>query len=244
MHKERTSVIESLSWDSDFFKHQIARLRLSTLTDQQMRAALAECKQRDIECLYATLGNTRNNMKLAERESFTPVGTRVTYERGGSPLRKPTKSQVTIKIASKGNLTSLTSLSRSLSRESRFFRDPRFGPLAAQRLYRAWTEKVVRGASPTTKVLVASVGGRCAGFVAARAKEKIVHIELVIVDKKFRGKHIGSALMEACINAYQKKGFRKFRVVTQGSNTAAQRLYQSCGFKLTAKALDYHKWFV
>lgn len=243
MANVRRRSIEFLPWDSDFFKRNIARLRLSLVNEQQMRSALTACKKADIECLYATLGSAQCNISLAEEHGFSLVGTRVTYEREAAPERKSNTSAVKIRLAVEKDTRQLVSLSRALSRESRFARDPRFGPAAAQRLYRAWTEKLLLDTSPTTQVLVATVSEKCAGFVAACVKNGIVHIELVIVDKKFRGKGVGSALMASCMAQYQKRGFKKFHVVTQGSNIAAQRLYQSCGFKLTAMVLDYHKWF-
>jgi dTDP-4-amino-4,6-dideoxy-D-galactose acyltransferase len=244
MLKVRTRAIEYLSWDSDFFGHAIARLTAPVLNKQVVRRAFVECKKLGIECLYARPdGNDQKSIEVAERNGFALVGTRVTYEREAARDRAKGEG-ITVRTASVADRELLAKLTDDLSKESRFFRDERFGAVAAKRLYRAWVDKLLLNTSPSARVQVAMHDGACVGFIAANAKGGVVHIELVIVARSARGKGVGKALVDTCMRSYGKEGFTKFRVVTQGSNIPAQRLYQACGFRVTGMSLDYHKWFV
>ena len=59
--------------------------------------------------------------------------------------------------------------------------------------------------------------------------------------KKLQG--IGKIMLTEFLNEMRKQGFDKFEVVTEGRNIVSQRLYQGAGFRITASAIDYHKWF-
>lgn len=70
-------------------------------------------------------------------------------------------------------------------------------------------------------------------------ENKIGYIELVAVDKSFRGKGFGRKLMESidktsCVN--------KWFLFVNESNTVAQRLYAKCGFSYSGRQLlQYYK---
>ena len=238
------NVIENLPWDTKFFKRKIARLNRNSFRANELRTVFAECKVRNIECLYARVTQSRRNVALAKRFRFTPVGTRVTYELRSSRTGKNAIGK-TIPLASKRDHAAILRLAEGLSEESRFSRDRRFGKAAARALYRRkWAQKFLTDAPKTSCVVVARERGRVAGFVASSAKNRVVHIELVMVDASFRGQGIGGALMDATIITYRKKGYIHFRVVTQGTNLPARKLYESRGFLPKRSELDYHKWFI
>lgn len=68
-------------------------------------------------------------------------------------------------------------------------------------------------------------------------------IGLVGVDAEFRGKGIGRNLVLAAMAWFGTQAAREVKVVTQGNNRAAQRLYQQCGFLSSDLQLWYHKWY-
>ncbi|RJQ34474.1 GNAT family N-acetyltransferase [Candidatus Parcubacteria bacterium] len=241
---KKQSIIEYLPWDSDFFKKKIARLSRTSITKRHMKEAIAAAKKGNIECLYATLeADDQRHIELAEQNGLALVGTRVTYAFSGK-LPTAKSSDVSIREGTDADREDLLRLAAILSRESRFARDPHFGATVAKRLYRTWIEKLLFDSSPRTSVLVATVKGKFAGFIASSVHDGMAHIELIIVDGAFRGKGIGKLLIAQSTALYRKQGFTQMRVSTQGSNIAAQSLYQSCGFRIARMALDYHKWFV
>ena len=42
---------------------------------------------------------------------------------------------------------------------------------------------------------------------------------------------------------FEQEDAEKIRVVTQGRNVAAQRLYQKCGFASSSMEIWFHRWF-
>jgi dTDP-4-amino-4,6-dideoxy-D-galactose acyltransferase len=243
---ESRGIIKRLAWDSGFFNMEVARMNGSMLTRRGAQSALGACKKMSIECLYAVLDATQSNIEIAHSNGFLLMGTRVTYElnvHARAYLQKERDQRAECREASESDERALLALSGALSRESRFYLDKRFGPASAQRLYEAWVKKLLMDTRPSTKVFVVTVRGEVAGYIGASAKGTVVHIELVVTAPQFRRRALGRFLMSKCLGAYQKDGYNRFRVVTQGSNIPAQRLYQSCGFRVIAAHLDYHKWF-
>ena len=50
-------------------------------------------------------------------------------------------------------------------------------------------------------------------------------------------------MLRAALLWFQERGAKSVRVVTQGDNTGAIRLYESAGFRTREVLLWYHKWF-
>ena len=67
-------------------------------------------------------------------------------------------------------------------------------------------------------------------------------IGIVGVDKNYSGRSLGTILIEKVINKLREKNLSVLRVVTQGRNYPAQRLYQKSGFITNQMELWYHKW--
>jgi ribosomal protein S18 acetylase RimI-like enzyme len=58
------------------------------------------------------------------------------------------------------------------------------------------------------------------------------YIEDVVVDEKARGKRIGEALTQACLDKAQRLGADQVMLTSNPSRAAANRLYQRMGFVL------------
>jgi ribosomal protein S18 acetylase RimI-like enzyme len=84
------------------------------------------------------------------------------------------------------------------------------------------------------------------GYISARVEQsgKVGRIGLVGIGPNFRQKGIGSLLLQTALEWFTSQSVTIVRVVTQGGNVAAQRLYQRFGFKMISIHLWYHKWFV
>jgi ribosomal protein S18 acetylase RimI-like enzyme len=127
-------------------------------------------------------------------------------------------------------------------RDTRFSKDPKFGPNAAPRLYRLWIKQNCESQAAT--VLVSLNHNKISGFISLEsAPGNIPSIGLIAVEDGMRGRGVGRALVEASQDHCRQAGHRELRVVTQASNTAALRLYEETGFRLSSVKLWYHKWF-
>ena len=67
-------------------------------------------------------------------------------------------------------------------------------------------------------------------------------IGLTGVDKNFRNKGVGTALIGAALHWFKINGAKRATVVTQGNNIPAMRLYSKCGFLTCDTMLWYHRW--
>lgn len=233
-----------MDWDTDFFGKKIARLLPSMLGRASMTRAIAWCEKEGVACLFwRAEGSHHENLTLAHQYGFTTNGTRVLYEMEVGVVSTDRKEGVAFREATEDDLPSLLRYTALLSNESRFYRDPQFGPVLAKKTYRQWLTNMFKDPASTTKILVVTVQNELAGFIACSASDNASHIELIYVEKKFRGRSLGKLLLRHALMHYKKSGFARSWVVTQGSNIPAQRLYQSLGYRIKSMEIDYHKWF-
>ncbi|MCK6444803.1 MAG: GNAT family N-acetyltransferase [Planctomycetes bacterium] len=241
---------ERLDWDSDFFGREIARASPHGWSAADWTRALAWCDARRIECLYLLVPSDDSAARrFAEDHGARLVDMRVTFE-----LRALAEhgfgSAPSVRIAEPRDLDELRRLAAESHRDSRFFADPEFSRAACERLYATWIENSVAGWAQ--RVFTADVDGRVAGYVTChlakdaegRANESgaLGTIGLVAVAARARGMGLGTRLVEHALAWFEQQRCDRVRVVTQGANVAAQRLYQSLGFRTAAVELWYHRW--
>ena len=63
------------------------------------------------------------------------------------------------------------------------------------------------------------------------------------IDPTFGGEGFGVKLLESVLISLQENNFNMVKVVTQGRNIEAQRLYQRMGFRNEKMQIYYHRWF-
>ena len=85
-------------------------------------------------------------------------------------------------------------------------------------------------------VLVAETGGVVAGYAALgqsvplASRSHVLDIRGLAVHPDRQRCGVGRRLVEACIEQARSRGARKLSLRVLGANTAARRLYESCGF--------------
>ncbi len=235
-----------LPWDSAFFAKRIARITADVVGQGQMDEILAWCKSQKVDCLYYLCPtDAPSTIRLAEDRRFRLVDVRVELSvllPGSQPTRQRTPAEHLVRPSSAEDLDTLTALAGQAFRNTRFSNDPGFGPEAAPRLYRRWIRQNCESQAAT--VLVSVTDNRISGFTSLEsAPGDIASIGLIAVEDGMRGRGVGRALVEASKDHCQRDGHREVRVVTQASNTAAVRLYEETGFRLSSVRLWYHKWF-
>jgi dTDP-4-amino-4,6-dideoxy-D-galactose acyltransferase len=237
--REPRPLCELLEWDTAFFGFPIARLSGPPLTREAWLAVRRWCGENRIRCLYllASVEDLAGAEFLIGKCDFRLVDIRATLERDASP----TEPGGEIRLAQAADVPALAAIARESHTDSRFYRDPHFPRERCDALYQTWLEKSCAGWADA--VLVAEYASRPAGYITCKLSEGEGQIGLIAVASWARGAGIGRRLVLASVRTFAQNGARRVRVVTQGRNMAAQRLYQRCGFTTCSLQLWYHRWF-
>ena len=118
---------------------------------------------------------------------------------------------------------------------SRLHRDP-LTSSEADRIKREWLRNCLDG-HRGLEVLVALDKKKPVGFLAVGSNGRGRAVDLLGVDREHQGKGIGRRLLRGFTTLNNS---RWLDAGTSLSNTAAVRLYQSCGFKLSSASIVLH----
>lgn len=231
-----------LEWDSNFFARRIARLNAPRLDGETVAQAMRWCDEKRIECLYFLAESDHaETRRLADANGFRFVDERVTYSRALTAAERR-ETQSAIRFAREDDLKRLRSIASKSHQDSRFYFDGHFDRAQCDLLYETWIENSFRGFAQA--VLVADWEGAPAAYLTCHQQGAESQIGLVGVSADSQGKGLGSALVRAFLAWSRERGAGQAKVVTQGRNVAAHRLYQKNGFALSSAQLWYHRWFL
>jgi dTDP-4-amino-4,6-dideoxy-D-galactose acyltransferase len=230
-----------LEWDSQFFGRRIARIEHDRLTTQSLREILAWCQEQGTECLYFLCSpEDDSSVALAESADFHLVDIRVELNWKAEPPASP--PAIVIREFQESDLALIQQIASQSYTNTRFSYDHRFPADRVAELYKEWLTGSCRNTSH--KVFVAENQNAPAGFITCQFDSaEVGRIGLLGVGNQSQGKGYGQQLVQTAQQFFNQAGAREVRVVTQGRNIAAQRLYQSCGFRTYKVGLWYHKWF-
>jgi ribosomal-protein-alanine N-acetyltransferase len=88
---------------------------------------------------------------------------------------------------------------------------------------------------------VAECGGRVVGYVAgALNKDGSGHIMSIAILPSYRGRGLGSRLMDAIENAFRREGISRVYLEVSQNNKVALNLYRKRGFKVISMRESYY----
>ena len=231
-----------LEWDSRFFGFRIARCQANRLTPANISRIEEWCEQQQVQCLYFLADSSDPATgNLAARHGFRFVDIRLTLERdlGDRPSRAGMAPP--IHLSKKEDVDDLAAIARSSHTDSRFYFDTRFPRERCDTLYDTWLRKsCLEGYA--NAVLVAEQDLRPVGYISCTVTDGVGQIGLIGVADSARGRGHGSRLVRSALAWFEQNQASRIRVVTQGRNVQAQRLYQHCGFITASVELWHHRW--
>ena len=216
-------MIQYLDWDSDFFGFKIGKL---TITDNVEKwPSIDEFKNFDLVYIFST-----TPLKI-----LVPLmDIKVTFQ------KHTQKNTVDSKIVEfQPHLHSyqeLLELAYLSGHDSRFLKDPFFGPTAFQRLYKKWIDNAI--SAEDTKVLVCVEQHKIIGFVTYTIKNDSVSIGLIAVSTEAQGKGIGKKLIDVVETNLSEDTL--LIVPTQKTNIGACNFYPKLGFEILSTQYIYH----
>jgi dTDP-4-amino-4,6-dideoxy-D-galactose acyltransferase len=245
---DAANLCEYLPWDSEFFGLRIGRVNANRLTPATAAAISEWCETNSIDCLYFLADSADpESVRLAEHHGFRLVDIRVTFEKqlGREVVEEKGGAAVEgmIRPSRPEDIPALRAIAGVSHHDTRFYFDPNFPPARRDALYETWIEKSCNGYADA--VLVAEFDNTAVGYITCKLLGEgggEGQIGLVGVAPEHQGKGLGSSLVEASLRWFAEHGIERVTVVTQGRNTAAQRLYQRCGFVTQSVQLWYHLW--
>lgn len=87
--------------------------------------------------------------------------------------------------------------------------------------------------NPEKAAFLAMLGDACVGSIRAHERwNKHAHIEDIEVDAAYRGRGVGTLLMEAAVGWARERGLHGVSLETQDNNLVACRFYLKYGFRL------------
>jgi len=237
-----------LDWDTEFFGFRVGRVLDTELTCDGAREVAAWARREAVACVYFLAGDgDSQSAHAAERVGFRLMDVRV--ELGLSLRDEHPRAERTggnTELAKPEDVSALCDIAAASHRDTRFWADPRFPRERCAALYARWIDRSCAGEADA--VLIARLEGRAAAYVTCHLEGDDVEdlsvgrIGLVAVTERARGRSVGGGLVASAVEWFESNGADRVRVVTQGRNAVAARLYERAGFRTQRVGLWFHLW--
>lgn len=243
------NTIKILEWDSNFFGFPIAQITLPKLEENSLRNIFSYLKQRDVALLYwASDPNDETSQRAARRCGGVLVDKKTTYvtELHHDLVIEPKPSSAYIHIEEYGEISLNPELERLAVQSgvfSRFNVDPNFSSQQFENLYKRWLLNSVTKAIADA-LFVAKEDNTIVGIISLKKNGEHGSIGLIAVDERMRGKKIATDLIRVAHRWFLLKECHVARVVTQGDNLGACKLYEKTGYRVEAVSNLYHFWLL
>jgi dTDP-4-amino-4,6-dideoxy-D-galactose acyltransferase len=243
LHRKAIAPGELLAWDTDFFGFRIGRARANRLTAKSAAVLLDWADTCGLRCLYLGADPACSlTLNVAYASGFKFVDFRldlaISLERI-QPSPKPRAFQAVVSA----DIPSLVRIARLAHTDSRFFKDAGFSRERAANLYAEWIRRDFRENHIFT--IAAPNDNEPTNYITCQldTTSRTGRIGLLAVSKRVQGRGIGRRLLVGALSWLSSRGCQHVQVATQGSNLAAQRLYQTAGFSIEEAVTTYHRWF-
>ena len=229
-------MVSYLKWDSKFFDLRVGKVNISSQEEMDRLFSEHKALSKEFDLIYI-LGNDGLNCPMSNAKL---VDKKLVYTASINYREVIFNSHIVnypLDIVS----DDLLNLALASGAYSRFFIDKNFPINSYERLYTRWIEQSVKRVI-ATEVFCYIVNDRPRGLLTLKRDGINGNIGLVATDGAYRGKGIGSALLEYVLFYMYEKGCKTLNVVTQAQNTAACHLYEKVGFLMTSSTDIWHWW--
>jgi dTDP-4-amino-4,6-dideoxy-D-galactose acyltransferase len=234
--------VRYLDWDSQFFGFKVgASNKFPNCVE------LSELLKKDkYRLIYFQIDpNDGKSANEADKQGALLVDTKILYEldlRNGVTPFTTYLPEITVDELEDSNPDSnLYELAFQSGEYSRFRTDQNFPPQSFTKLYRQWIDRSLNR-EIASHVIVARFGEQFVGFSTLNIVGSTAKIGLFSVDKRFRNKKIGKAIISYIIQLLDSKLITSLEVTTQNQNRIACLFYESCGFTKRKTVWVYHLW--
>lgn len=228
--------IERLAWDSEFFGHDVFRLRVSDASELDKLDGI-----HSKALVYLLADRPLDTNRLGPNAEL--VDTKVTYHQKVELSGKEFQAAPEIKSIMGQEITpDLLQLALASGEYSRYATDPRIKRRQFERLYELWLENSLKGSIADEVIGCFSSNDQLLGFCSVRRGAQKATIGLIAVDSRARGMGLGRRMVEYTKAYTAQNGLDELTVVTQKSNRGASAFYEGTGFTVAEQVYVYHFW--
>lgn len=222
----------------------MARIDPDRLDDAALERCLRELRAAGVRLAYWGAADDPALQGLAEARGGRLVDRKRTYACDPGACDPAADELVAEEIAALGPgappTPALEALAIASGVHSRYAIDPGLPPERFEAMYRIWLRRSLLG-ELADAVLLAGTPEAPRGLVTVSQRGgPEAEIGLLAVASTARRAGLGAALVRAAQGWARARGCARLRVVTQGANEGACRLYLRCGFGLERQELWFH----
>jgi dTDP-4-amino-4,6-dideoxy-D-galactose acyltransferase len=229
-------MLEKLHWDSDFFDYPVYKLKLDN--QSELHKHIDNLLKTDFKLTYIY-----SNVEITDESSLPKtvllklVDKKITYSL--YPIRS-VYSQINI-INNSVYQKQISNLCIQSGEYSRFKVDDNFVNKEFEKLYQVWGENAL---NDKNKTILAELDDKkqLLGLAIVSIQDVTLSIEIIAVNKEYRKKGIGRALMNQINHFCTINKCNSIDVVTQLENHIACSFYQKNGFSIKNQTYIYHLW--
>jgi RimJ/RimL family protein N-acetyltransferase len=251
-----------LDWDTEQFGFPAARLDLLTASGDRdvagriktdlVNDALRDCRNRGIHHVTARVdAGDLTSIGALERNGFELIDGIQTFSLRLPPppvSEKRAADSITIRLYSDSDLPQVLRIARSAYVYDRFHADSALDEKTADRINETWVCNSCLG-HMADAVIIASAGDTVLSYVTCRIDKEATRvlgvgcgeIGMVATASRARNAGVASATTMGALEWFAAQGVAVVEVGTQLRNIAAARLYERCGFRLTAVNFTWRK---
>jgi len=245
---KETDLFQMLDLDSDIFGFPVARILPERLAENELQHVISLLKAKRVRLAYwASDPKHLESQRAAELCRGFLADEKVTFSFDLTTVPSPPRGEDAYtgshieEYAGESPTPEMENLAFQIGMNSRFGADPRIPEDKLKAMYRRWIRNSVNG-QVADAVLVARRSGKVVGMATVGAGNGRGYIGLFAVDAAMRGKNLSVLLVREAQAWARRKGSGLTRVVTQGKNIPACRLYEKCGYKIEKIEFFYHFW--
>jgi len=219
-------MIEGLRWDTELFGRKIGTLKRLPSSPRRLVQAIENAKKNGFQYLFCKLKcEDWKGIGMLEAAGFYLSDIGIIWE---IDTHRDSMMSPNIRIATVKEIIALKKMTKCLFEYSRFYHDPFFTKVEADRLFAAWVENSVKGEAADIVFWIKGVGFiTCKKITATKGK-----IPLIGVVDTMRGKGFGKTLVLAAIEWFRRENITKVQTRSQLTNIQAMNFYSRVGFQV------------
>lgn len=232
-------MIRSLDWDTAFFGRRIGVLAVAPGEEARLPQAVAEARNDGYAYLVCKppIEHISVIRALAEERFYlSDQGLTWAIDTGRYARQSDRAAAARIANATPADVPALQEMVRGMFRDSRFYNDPFFSDVEADRLHEEWLKNSVAGVAADGVLWTPGDG-----FVTLKKRRDTGEIVLIGVRAGARGRGLGRVLLDAAFDWFAAARVSRVTVRTQARNYGANNFYRARGFSLDAADVAFSR---